>query len=121
MFTLKYQATSMVLPNPTFGNIYRIDTQRVLRNSRRGGLLEFQESTWPKIGIQVYQFIDLDKVKTTNLIDFYISSAGQSVTIDTDHLGQIWNGFIISQPVDIVTQHDDCSYDINLEFQGVKQ
>jgi hypothetical protein len=124
-FTLEYPVgaptLSVVLRNPEFGNLERVDMSQTQNVTRAGERHCVRDSIWPTVETFVYQFATLTRSKVTEVRDFFVQTAGLEIQINTDHLGQLIHGIIISPVNDIVTQRDDCSYDVGFEVVGTIQ
>ena len=115
--------TTVVVRNPNFGDIRRIDNNVVHHESRSGELLSVKDDDWPDEEFNVYQFSLLQEDETiiNNLKNFFANFSAQEIGI-IDHLGDTWHGYIISPVIDYITEKDNClSVNFTVEFMGVKQ
>ncbi len=119
MITLEYPVTTptltVTLRNPEFGNIDRIDTNMIERESRHGSSITYKDADWPVIRTKVYNFTTITKTVIDGLKTFLTTSAGLKIKL-TDHNGDSFTGIIATAENEIVTTKDTCSYDVGFEF-----
>jgi hypothetical protein len=116
--TLNYNATTVILPNPNFGDIKRFTSQRLFRRMKGGNRKIFKDPNWPVVENFVYEVSKITTALRNSLIAFFQQSLGQEITL-TDHYGIQRTGYIVTPSAEIVTTRaDGCSYDISFEFMA---
>jgi hypothetical protein len=68
----------------------------------------------------VYSSLTNDRATVDLFKSFVEDTAGLQILLG-DHFGDLWIGVITTPVFEIVTQRDDCWYDISFEFLGEKQ
>jgi len=124
-FQLQYPkttpSTTVVLPNPKFGDVLRLNTHTLIRTTRGGELKAFRDSDWFENVTTVYSFVDVTTSIRDSFETFLIDYAAKEIAIN-DQLSRTWYGYIITDVFEIITTRDDgCSYDLSFEFLGVLQ
>ena len=113
MFTLFYPSGFLTIRNPELGDVRRLDTN-VSNRATIGG--EFKTvDEWPNKQYRAFSIRALTKAQTTAFRTALEDSAGLEVQI-SDYNDEIWEGYIVSNPNDLVTIRDDCHYDIAFEM-----
>lgn len=107
---------TLVLRNPVFGNIDRLEFQRINRESRGGTLLIYADPNWPKQQVMALQIDSLSEEKKVQLVTFLQSSLGQEIGL-LDHENRQWRG-IITTPDAEITHVGNCNYSVSFEFEG---
>lgn len=112
-------ATDIEIPSPEFGDIRRLDTQDIKRRTASGDLKVFAATHWPVIIIHVYRFTLIkDTIADpviTNLKSFFTTNAGLEITI-TNHLGNSYDGVILTPAQEIIYSRPKCSQELSIEF-----
>ena len=122
-FELFYPSTdglpTVTLRNPEFGDIRRVDSKVVIRDTRSGQLSMAYDTDWPADSVFRYDFVVTPRNTANNIIDalkaFFEASAADKVKI-TDHLGDTRIGVILTPIQEIINRRDECSHDIGFEF-----
>jgi len=116
--TLVYSSTTVILPNPSFGDIKRFTSQRIFRKTKGGNRKSFKDPDWPVVENFPYQIERLNETQRDDFLDFLIESLGKQVTI-TDHYGIPRTGYIVTPSTEIITVREDgCSFDASFEFMA---
>lgn len=116
--TLEYSTTTLVLPNPNFGDIKRYTSQRLFRKTKGGNRKIFKDADWPVVENFPYEISKLTETQKSDFIDFLIESLGKEITL-TDHYGIERTGYIVTPSTEIITVREDgCSYDASFEFMA---
>lgn len=111
------------LRNPKFGNAHSLHLQTVSKRSRNGILYLFKRTpTYEQFKLD---FDRIDETRFQNLISFMKNTAGQVIQYQ-DHKGVKWNGYILTDPFELVNDHkglDDKGkrvdwYTLSLQFEG---
>lgn len=112
-----YSGGYVVLRNPELGDIRRINTYTENRETIGGELKSVKDSGWPNKQIRSFVIHALSQTVAEQFRDALEASAGLQVKI-TDHNNEVWQGVIISNPNDIITQRDqNCGvYDVAFEM-----
>ncbi len=109
-------AESIVLRNPTFGNLDRLAFDRINRETRGGTLVIFADPIWPKIQTLVLTFSGLKRGEAHNLVEFMDTYLGQEIgMIDWEH--RFWKGVIVN-PENPIVEDFRGSYTASFEFEG---
>ena len=115
---------TVTLNNPNLGNTIRLNTNSVTRKTLARETRAYKDSGWPNHITQLYNFSSIRNIDSSSTLytlrEFLETTAGLQIKI-VDHNGDTWHGYITSPINEIVTIHDDCSFDIGFEFIGVKQ
>ncbi len=125
--TFVYDETTVTLRNPTLGNVERVNIKTQFRRSMSGDIHSFKKT--PNSTVLTLNFSNILHADLLTFIDFLLESAGQVIAY-TDHTGQAWTGYILTGPMDIVTQthidnllsSDSCKqdYSFSLDFEGTR-
>jgi len=108
----------ITLPNPEIGDVRRLDTQVVNRETRGGEHKSFKDASWPVKEIHVYEWPILDGDEKDDLEAFFTANAGVEIHV-IDHNSTEWDGVLLTDVLDIRINKDDCTYATSLEFLGV--
>ena len=104
MITMSYPArnpsSSIVLRNPVLGNSDQFDVKTRFRKSMSNTLRSYKST--PEMHTLLMQFVDLDKDKIDELLDFFKQSGGNEIKL-LDHRGVTWRGYISNQPFEAAT------------------
>lgn len=114
--TLQYLNQTVVLRDPDFGNVDRLEQSRINRQTRGGDLEIFRDPNWPTDEIQDYKFSFLTQVQINQLLAFFDFSLGQIITL-IDHENFTWSGVIIT-PNGEVSQPARQGFSAQFQFQG---
>ena len=107
-----------MLPNPSLGDVRRLETGAINRDTRGGEHKSYHSSDWGTIETHVYEWALLTGAEKDDLEAFFVDNAGKQVHI-IDHNGDEWDGVFTTDTLDIrVLDKDDCSYSASLEFIG---
>lgn len=106
------------LPNPDIGDIRRLDTSILNRETRGGEHKSYKDTLWPVKETHVYEWSLLTKDERDDLEAFFTANAGAQVHI-VDHNDDEWEGVFLTDTLDIRINRDTCSYATSLEFLGV--
>jgi len=116
MFTLFYPGGYLTIRNPEYGDIRRLDTN-VENRPTVGGEYKTVDD-WPDKQFRVFTFRSLRRAQMVTFRSALQAAAGLQVTI-SDSNDELWDGYIISNPSDIVTIKDDCNYDVDFEMMAI--
>jgi len=103
------------LKSPQFGNIDRLDSNALSRESRHGAMIGYRDPTWPAIKTKVYTVTTLTLATIDDLKAFLLATAGLQIKL-TDHNDEVFTGYIVTSSNEIITLKDTCSYDVSFEF-----
>lgn len=122
--TLIFEALTVVLKSPEFGNVNGISQSRIQMNSRGGDLIIFRDPMWPTTETLKFQFKDLPNYKAKNFLNFIDVSLGQDITL-VDYEGVSWTGIITNSQTAATQEGPEfdvaCSgFNVEIEFQGTK-
>ena len=111
---------NIILRNPDFGDIIRVDNNDIRRFSRGGNIFVYATENWPILYTHIYKFSRIRNLASPNDLvdqvkDFLRNNAGLEITI-IDHYGTTYTGYITSPINEIIAVRPDCSYDISFEF-----
>ncbi len=109
----------IALPDPEIGDIRRIETNVINRDSRGGEHLAFKDATWPNNELFSWSWALLNDTEKSALETFFITNAGLEVTI-VDHNDDEWVGVLSTDTLDIRILESGCSYTVALDFIGAK-
>jgi len=107
---------SVALKDPEYSNIVRYNTGAITRENRHGQAKVFTDTDWPIIKTNVYTFTTLIFSQIVSLKSFLDNTAGLNIEI-LDHNSLLKTGYIITSDNEIITQKDNCSYDVSFEFK----
>lgn len=116
--TLSGATDSVVLRNPEFGDIQRVNNEAIVQESRGGDLMSVRDSDWLASKTNVYAFTRIIESVITDLKAFLVKSAGLEIDL-IDHHGVLWRGVIVTPINEIIEVRETCSYDVSFEFMGV--
>lgn len=114
-FTLFYDGGFVGLRSPELGDVRRLNTYVENRETIGGELTSVKDIAWPNKQLRSFVFRALTLTQANAFRDAIVASAGQQISI-VDHNDEIWVGVIVSNPNEIITQRDTCSYDISFEM-----
>lgn len=115
---LSTPSDGIVLPNPRLGDVRRLETGAINRDTRGGEHKAYHSSDWGTIETHVYEWPLLTGTEKDDLETFFAANGGKQVHI-VDHNGDDWDGVFTTDTLDIrVLDRDDCSYSASLEFIG---
>jgi hypothetical protein len=122
-FALYYPSTAggptVTIRNPEFGDVRRVDSKVVIRDTRSGQLSMAYDTDWPADSVYRYEFVVTPRNATNNLVDalktFLEDSAADKIRI-VDHLGDSRIGVILTPIQEIINVRDECSHNIGFEF-----
>jgi hypothetical protein len=111
------------LRNPNFGNAHALHLQTISKRSRSGVLFIFKRT--PTYESFKLDFNRIDEDMFNRLITFMKATAGQVIQY-LDHKGVKWNGYILTDPFELVNDHKGLSnsgqrvdwYTLSLQFEG---
>jgi len=116
MFTITEGSTSIQLRSPSFNDTVTRDKGQIVHRSSSNYINIVRVSNRKELKIYLYKFIEVKKETVDDLRTFILSKAGLLLTWE-DHLGTTRNGFLISNPNELITNHDDANYDVTLQFR----
>lgn len=111
---------SVTIRAPEFGDLRRLNFDRINRESRGGILQIFTDPTWPKQEILEVQFTALKESEAQAVIDFFTATLGQEIKL-VDWYGRTWHGFIVNPEASQLTRSRRNVVDLAFEFEGVQQ
>lgn len=112
---LSSPSDGITLPNPAIGDVRRLQTDAINRDTRGGEHKSFHD--WSTIETHVYEWGLLNEDEKDDLVDFFTDNAGKLVYI-LDHNGTTWGGVFLTDTLDIRINKDGCSYATSIEFIG---
>lgn len=104
---------------PEFKDSRAIDTGTVARKNRGGEYDVVRPDSWPQVELLTLHFVGLTQALKDAMVQFLSDSAGFEVGY-LDHEGIQWRGVIVTPTSDAVKPMRDCSWEIGIEFRGVK-
>lgn len=107
----------ITLPNPSIGDVRRLVTSAVNRDTRGGEHKAVHDSSWGTKETHIYDWGLLTEAEKNGLEAFFIDNAGKQVHI-IDHNGDEWDGVFITDTLDIRIIDSTCSYSTTIEFIG---
>jgi len=115
-----YDGGYVALRNPELGDTHSLRTYAVNRETIGGEVKSVKDAGWPNKEMRTFSFSNLKKTTKEDFEAILIASAGEQIKI-TDHNNEVWEGVVISNPMDIITQRDtNCgSYEVSFELMGV--
>lgn len=120
VLTLTYPAgsptTTLVLRNPEFGNVHRLNFMRVQTESRGGTTILFADPNWPKEQTHSVQINALSRDQKDALVSFLAESVGREIGF-ADNEGRAWTGLILNPDCEI-THVGRKNYSVSFEFEG---
>jgi len=119
MITLAYPAAvptaSVTLSGPNFGDIWREAQAFVQSGNLSGELLNNSGADKPKIKTFEYTFHGMSETLRDATLALIASAIGNKVLV-TDYLSNDLTCYVSNEDLEIVTNHDDCNYDLRLQF-----
>lgn len=122
-FQYPYTAPTLTLTlrNPELGDSEAVDIKTKYNISMNGDIHTIRHT--PKNRRLNLTFHDIVKANVESFITFISTSAGSEVRY-TDHMANVWRGYILTNPLDYTTERKivrgTCieTYIVNIEFQG---
>ena len=111
--------SSVTIRAPEFGDVQRLNFDRVNRESRGGTLQIFSDPDWPKQEILVLQFTALKESEAQEVMTFFNDTLGLEVKF-VDWYGRTWHGFVTNPESPIVRSRRGI-VDLSFEFEGEQQ
>lgn len=115
--TMVFDATTVTLRKPDFGDSDNYEAFRIQRQNRGGDLQIFADPMWPTTEILDFRFSQLDD--PSDLISFLTLSQGAQIDLH-DQYGRHWKGYILT-PEGQVVQPKRTTFTAAFKFQGVLQ
>lgn len=110
---------TITIPSPTFGDIRRINNNDIRRRTRNGDLKVYASVDWAVIKVHSYQFTNIKDTIADDIITqlktFFALNAGLEITI-TNHLGNSYDGVILTPVEEIIFVRPKCSQGLSIEF-----
>jgi len=120
---LKYPTISPTLDitirDQQLGDTESHESNAVIRQNRSSDPLTFNDPDWPINIVKSFTVTAMERAEVDALIDFFSQSAADEITL-IDQDSQEWLGTIITPIPEIITNRDDCDYEVTFEFRGVK-
>jgi len=107
---------SYTLPDPALGDTERRESAAIIRENRGGQTLTYNDSDWPINKTLSLAISTMTRAQKDSFESFLTYAAADEILLTFD--SKTWLGIIITPVVDIVTVHDDCTYDASFEFLG---
>ena len=107
----------ITLPNPSLGDVRRLETSAINRDTRGGEHRAVHDPDWGTKETHIYEWGLLNGTEKTALETFFEDNAGKQVHI-VDHNGDEWDGVFISDTLDFRVTDSTCSFSTSLEFIG---
>lgn len=104
---------------PEFGNSMDVGTGALIRKNRGGEYRIQKPSSWPTVEILKMSFASLSQTDKDAFVDFLSQSAGYEIGF-SDQEAVEWTGVILTPVSDVVQTVGNCSYNVNIEFRGVR-
>lgn len=104
---------------PEYGDVQRLNFDRVNRESRGGTLQIYSDPDWPKQEILVLQFTTLKESEAQDVLTFFKDTLGLEVKL-VDWYGRTWHGFVTNPESPIVRSRRGI-VDLSFEFEGEQQ
>jgi hypothetical protein len=90
------------------------DQSMIVRRTRGGQLCLFRDSSWHDFDTLLIQSKMNIRENAEDAVDLISDSWGQIITMDL--LTKRYTGIVITDPHEIITIQDDCSYDLSFDF-----
>jgi hypothetical protein len=117
-------SSTLDLRNPDFGDVFRRNTNSIIRHTRAGELKYARPSTWFTYDSLAFTITRLSQQEMQDFRDLMVLDAGLTFTISRREAGPtiVWSytGVITTPIFDIIRLRPPCSYDITFEFQAAK-
>jgi len=119
MVTLAYPAAaptmSVTLNGPQFGDIWR-EAQAFIKSFNLGGeILNNADGGKPKIKTFEYTFHGMSETLKDATLALVLAAIGNKVLV-TDYLSNDITCFVSNEDMEVITNADDCNYDLRLQF-----
>ena len=108
--------TILTLKGPELSDRYRLNFQRINRETRGGTLIVFADSIWPKTQTLSLQFIGLSETEGQEVLNFIDLTLGKQIDI-VDWKSRTWRG-IITTPQEPLVRNHNCNLAVNFDFEG---
>lgn len=120
---LQFEATTLTLPSPEFGNGETLEFTRINRKTRGGDLMVFRDNTWPKDDVLSFNFERLTEQQSQDLLRFLAHSLGKDITL-TDHESRKWIGYVLTPTGNVIQPAPrrsacDRAFAASFEFQVI--
>ena len=121
MIRIYKNPTAVILRNPEWGDIDRMNLNAISRYNRTGDLIQRKPSEWPTIFSFEFVFTRLTESVKDDFKSLMVANPGQEFNISRVEDGPttMWSydGYIITPIFDIVVVRETCSYDLSFTFQ----
>lgn len=111
--------TSVTIRAPEFGDVHRLNFDRINRESRGGTLQIFSDPDWPTQEVLVLQFTTLKESEAQEVLTFFADTLGLEVKL-VDWYGRTWHGFVTNPESPIIRSRRGI-VDLSFEFEGEQQ
>ena len=124
MITISFDSYSVIIKNTANTEDERqFDQGMIVRRSRAGNLIQYRDTQWSDFDILIVRSKTNIKANIDELQTIIGLAWGDIITIDVvfvdeacNSISKRYTGLIITNPFEIVTMQDDCSYDISFEL-----
>lgn len=108
----------VALRSPVVGNLKRLDTNAVTRDTVGGETKSVKDASWPNIETRQFEFEHLKQDPSIDGIRTgFAASAGLTTRI-VDYKNGVWEGYITSDINEIIALRDECSFGFSFDFMG---
>lgn len=109
--------TTVLLPNPLFGNSDRISQTRIYTETQDGTLILSRDGIWPKDNELAQTFSEVTSAQKVALQAFIALTLGKEFKL-TDYVGQVFKAIITNPETEFVCDSDECGgkYTVSLTF-----
>lgn len=114
-FTLQYDATTLTLRAPEFGNREDLLRQQIRRRSWGGKVISYSASYWQTDEIFRLEFTNLTEQQRQDIIFFVDLSLGEPIKI-TDHEARVYYAYISNPLTEMRQPWDTCGNTWTLEL-----
>lgn len=114
MITLTKDSDSITLPSPQMEDSETNYFGLTVGKAMSGHIYTYVQTPIRKI--LTMRFVDVDKTEKDDLESFLDSYIGSLIEL-TDWLGQNWEGYILTNPLEIVSERNN-RYTFELQFEG---
>lgn len=111
--------TTVAIRAPEYGDRYKLQFDRINRETRGGTLEVYSDPTWPKLEILEVSFTGLKESEVQAVLDFFTATLGLEVGF-TDWFGRTWHGIIVTPDAELVRPRRNI-VDFSFEFEGELQ
>lgn len=118
VLSIRYGTITITLRNAEFGNVERIEQNKIIRRSRGNDLIVYRDTMWPQWDTLVMTIMNLNDTQREQLLYLMNLSLGQIVEI-FDHENVGFHAFCTS-PAAQLSEQMQSRHMIQLEFQGVR-